>query len=154
MDLTWLSIFNNIDLNSFKIGFLSATTAIAVLAILFKIWCFLFLKRQKQSSGIQIPTENGSLFIATHAISDLIKTLENDFLSIKIQKVALYQITKDTFRINLEITFNVEKDGLIDITSSLQNRILADLKNIFGITVIEEINIKIKKASVKNIDKN
>ncbi len=153
MNLTWLSIFDDIDLHGFKIGFVSAAIAIAVIAVFLKIFYFLFLKRQKQALGIHIQSENGSLFIATNAISDLIKTLEKDFQSIKIQKVALYQIAKDDFRINLEIAFNVENEGLIDITSSLQDRILGDLKNIFGITVIEQINIKIKKASIKNMDK-
>ncbi len=149
MDLNWLFSFDQIDLYNFKIGFIVGGVFIIISAVIAKIVAFILFRVAKQAAGISVNTENGILFISSNAISDLIKTLEKDFKTIKIQKVALYQIGSNDFSLNLEITFNAAGEGLVDISSVLQNRILNDLKAVFGITEILKIHIKVKKATLK-----
>ena len=141
---------NSPEIFDFQLGYVSGVAvAIAVICavLLVKIIVYFLFFYPSRSKGVSIPGASGSLFISANAITDLIKSLEEDFKFIEISKVILLDKKKYN-DIELHINFDMEGGELPSIASELQSIILSKLRDTFGIDNIKEININIKRVTV------
>ncbi len=142
-----LSSLKNIDAYSLNLGILLGCSLLAIIMI-FKVILFLIFRRKKKSVGIDVQAENGNIFISSNAISDLIKALEPNYSELTFLKIVLLQKKKNQCALNIQISFQMHEKGLSEIIIMLQSDILKELKRVFNIETITQINIKVKKTEV------
>lgn len=148
--ITKLFDFQNPEIFDFQVGYVSGVglaIAIILLAILVKILHY-FFRYPRKLSGISIPGTDGEIFISAGAITDLVKSTEDDFQFVTISKVQLLD-KKIHHAVDLHIDFDIEGGRLPLISSELQLRVLSNLKDTFGIDSIKEVNIRIRKVTLK-----
>ena len=134
-------------------GFLTGiyfTAAVIVIYIIIRVVFAIFSRGKKRCHGISILSDNGQLYITTNAISDLIKSMKSSFTHITINRVDITR-KSGTYVLDLLITFDMNGGGLTNQVSLLREKIIVDLKSIFGIETVSEINVKLKKTIRPNI---
>jgi hypothetical protein len=133
----------------FNMGFLSAITVIlAILFILLVLRLIVaFVFRTRRCGGVTINGANGDIFISNSAITSLIRSLENEFKFVEIDKVRLYTRNKQQF-LNIQIDFDASGGGLPPLSADLQNRALAVLKGVFGIESINKVHITLRNITI------
>lgn len=135
----------------FNMGFISAIAL--VLAILFFLLILrlvvAFIFRNRRCHGITINGENGDIFISGSAITSLIRALENEFKFVAIDKVRLYTRSRQPF-LNIQIDFDAAGGGLPPQSADLQLRVLASLKETFGIESIKKVHITLRNITVSD----
>lgn len=140
----------NPEFFNFRIGYLTGTIvalAAILLFIVIKIAVYYLLFYPRRAKGVLIQGENGSLFISSGAITDMVKTLERNFKVISIRKVLL--LDKKKFNdLEVHIDFDMNEQDLPTITMEFQNTIIQTLKDNFGIDRIREVNIKVKRVTM------
>ncbi len=138
---------NDSELCFFNSGYIAGTIVVIAVFILIRL-IFIFIRRNKKAGGVKVATKYGSLFIATHAISDLVHSMERDFPSLKIAKVYLYENKKLYFSLEINVTFHMQEEGLPNIVTELQQSVLDKLENVFGIANVKTINVTTTKANL------
>lgn len=124
-------------------------TAIAVLYIIIRILLKVLFRGKKRCHGINISSDGGQLYITTNAIADLIKSMKSTFVHIDINRVDLTR-RNGNYVISLLISFDMNGGELTNQVSQLREKIIADLKSVFGIENVSQINVKLKKTSRPN----
>lgn len=135
--------FEEIRTVSFQHGYFTGV-AVSVLILLLFILLYLLLRAPVKSKGILLSTPNGTLFITSSAISDLIREVEKNFPSLKILKSVLLE-KKGGPVLDLKVNFQKMEGNLPlpVIAESLQTQISDAMKNTFGIENVKEINIEV-----------
>jgi hypothetical protein len=151
--LNYLSRF--LDLNDpsvfdFKVGYL-AGVAFAILVIFLimvvKIIFNIFFAYPKRAGGIEIPRDNGNVFIASSAIIGLIKSYEKSFPALKIAKIKLMR-KKSGYFLDVHFELDTEKATLPEIEEPFKGKIFEGLRNSFGIDSVLFIKCKVVKGSL------
>jgi len=143
---TFLNV-NEPELFYFNYGYLLGTIIVFTIIVLVKTF-FFFSRRKKKASGVTVIGNNGTLTISSNAISDLIHSLERKFPALKITKVYLYENKGLYFSVEINVSFQMENEGLLGIVNNLQETVLEKLKTVFGVESITTVNIKTIKASL------
>lgn len=100
---------------------------------------------ERKIPGISLQTDHGSLFIATAAVADLIRSLESGFPDLKIMKVRLLSIKKELC-IQVKVLYAPGGQSMLTLTDDFQKRALALLKESFGIENIRRIDLVVPKG--------
>ncbi len=133
----------------FNRGFLSAIAVIlAILFILLVLRLIVaFIFRTRRCGGVTINGDNGDVFISSSAITSLIRSLEQEFKFVEIDKVRLYTRSKQQF-LNIQIDFDASGGGLPPLSADLQARVLSALKDVFGIESITKVHITLRNITI------
>ncbi|MHB9137835.1 MAG: alkaline shock response membrane anchor protein AmaP [Victivallaceae bacterium] len=150
MEAFWKSIFQaKGSALDFNMGFISAIAVILAILLFLLILRLViaFVFRTKRCHGVTINGENGDIFISSAAITSLIRSLENDFKFVAIDKVRLYTRNRQQF-LNIQIDFDASGGGLPPQSADLQLRVLATLKETFGIESISKVHITLRNITI------
>ncbi len=137
--------FKHIDVFSFQAGYVAGVGVFVALAILFSLAYWFIFRYPRRSAGISIRGQLGSIFISSHAISDLVKSLEGDFKDIEIAKVLLLDCKKFN-RIEIQVNYELGGQSMTDIAPALQGRTVEALKDVFGIECIRDVSVRVRRA--------
>ena len=101
---------------------------------------WLILRRSKYVSGITMNTENGSLFVAASAVSDLIYSLDDNFPDFEIVRVRLIRDGKD-FAVQVKVYYAANGQSMLSLTEAFQSLARERLKAAFGIENVSRIDL-------------
>jgi len=139
---------NSRDLLNFKQGYLTAVVVIFGLTIIFLFLRYIY-RYPKRSHGVEIKGARGSIFITSGAISDLVKSIGDEYELIEIPKVSLLEDKNASY---LELQVNIENDkesSFITLSDDIQNNIITTLKERFGIDNIKEVKLNLRKIETR-----
>lgn len=141
--------FSDPEIFAFQSGFLSGVIVFAVLAILIKVMVMIIFGYPKKVDGIPVEGENGTLFISSTAVSDLVESLEPSFKSVEITKVSLMKDKKRSHFVRVDVIYNIGGGDMTAIASMMQTSIITQLKEVFGISTITSVDIRVKRSKEK-----
>ncbi|HBC88054.1 MAG TPA: alkaline shock response membrane anchor protein AmaP [Lentisphaeria bacterium] len=135
---------NNRDLLNFKYGYLTAVVLILGLTLIFLFLRYIY-RYPRRSHGVEIKGPRGSIFISSGAISDLVKSIGEEYDLIEISKVHLLE-DRDISYLELQVNLDNDKESsFITLSDELQNNILNTLKERFGIDTVKEVKLTLRK---------
>ena len=136
---------DNQSLMDFKCGYITATILIIFgLLILFLVLRFIY-RYPKRMSGVEIKGPRGSIFITSDAISDLVKSIGEEYEIVEISKVHLLEDRTFSF-IEIQVTLeNDRESSFLTLAEDIQNNILKTLNDRFGIDSVREVKLNLKK---------
>lgn len=133
--------------NEFMSGIiLVVLIALVYLAIRVLIKLIFAKKTRRRCHGVNIYSEHGQLYITSNAIADLIKSMKSTFTHIDINRVDICS-DNGSYILNIQISFDMGGGELTTQIQQLRVKIIADLKSIFGIEAVSEINVRLRKTS-------
>lgn len=131
--------------SEFLAGFMSGLMVFA-LALLIALILYWLIATSRRAKGILLQAERGTVFIAARSISDLVKSLEADFIGLKIDKVSLRSRRSSTW-LEVQMEFQpADGTALPQLLDSFQKKTLAELEAAFGINSISEVKIRIGRV--------
>jgi hypothetical protein len=135
---------DNQSLMDFKCGYITATVLILSLSILFLVFRFI-CRYPRRMRGIEIKGPRGSIFISSDAISDLVKSIGEEYEIVEISKVHLLENRTFSF-IELQVILeNDRESSFLTLAEEIQNSILKTLGDRFGIDTVREVRLNLKK---------
>ncbi|MFA6567302.1 MAG: hypothetical protein WCS96_03750 [Victivallales bacterium] len=143
--LDFILSYDGQPLLDFKCGYITATILIfSGLLILFLVLRFSY-RYPRRMRGIGIKGSRGSIFITSDAISDLVKSIGEDYEIVEISKVHLLEGRTSSF-IELQVTLdNDGESSFLTLAEDIQNNILKTLNDRFGIDTVKEVRLNLKK---------
>ena len=130
---------------SFEVGYIAAIGVLLGLVILVSLLYFIFFRYPRRAAGVPIRAPLGDIFVSSHAISDLVKSLEAEYKDIEIAKVHLLDC-KRFLRIEIQVDYALGGENMTEIAPSLQGKTLGSLKDVFGIDCVRDVSVKIRRA--------
>ena len=135
----------NLDYNrEFKLGFLAGIVIFLVLALLVRIIFIFIITSRRRCPGILMPTSQGSIFVSTAAIADLIEKETESFAHVKIYKTHLLR-EDNSISIELIVAIRFKDEKVVNMLEQMQLKILDSLKERLGIDRVKSVNIRIRK---------
>ncbi|MFA6293908.1 MAG: hypothetical protein WC637_19120 [Victivallales bacterium] len=132
------------SLLDFKCGYITATVLIFGLSILFLAFRF-FHRYPRRMRGIEIKGPRGSIFITSDAISDLVKSIGEEYEIVEISKVLLLEGRTFSF-IEIQVVLDNDRESsFLTLAEDIQNNILKTLNDRFGIDTVREVKLDLKK---------
>ena len=128
----------------FLLGMFWALILLVVLMLLAGFF-WLLIHRSKAVSGITLNTQQGTLFIAASAISDLIYSLDERFPDLEILRVRLIRDGKD-LAIQVKVYYASSGQSMLALTEDFQTKAAELLKTAFGIENISRIDLIVPKS--------
>lgn len=128
----------------FKCGYITATVLIFGLSILFLVFRLIH-RYPRRMRGIEIKGPRGSIFIGSDAISDLVKSIGEEYEIVEVSKVHLLEGRTFSF---IELQVILDNDGessFLTLAEDIQNNILKTLSDRFGIDTVREVKLNLKK---------
>ena len=128
----------------FKCGYITATALILGFSILFLVFRLMY-RYPRRMRGIKINGPRGSIFITSDAISDLVKSIGEEYEIVEISKVHLLEGRTFSF---IELQVILDNDGessFLTLAEDIQNNILKTLNDRFGIDTVREVKLNLKK---------
>jgi len=139
---------NSRDLLNFKQGYLTAVVVIFGLTIIFLFLRYVY-RYPRRSRGVEIKGSNGSIFITSGAISDLVKSIGDEYELIEISKVSLLE-DKDLSYLELQVNIENDKESsFITLSDDIQNNIITTLKERFGINNVNQVKLNLRKIETR-----
>ncbi|HCE45462.1 MAG TPA: alkaline shock response membrane anchor protein AmaP [Lentisphaeria bacterium] len=139
---------NSRDLLNFKQGYLTALVVMLGLTIIFLFLRYIY-RYPKRSRGIELKGSKGSIFITSGAISDLVKSIGDEYELIEISKVSLLE-DKDVSYLELQVSIENDKESsFITLSDDIQNNIITTLKERFGIENVKEVKLNLRKIETR-----
>lgn len=140
---------NDENIFFFQSGYVIGVTACIALFIIVALLYWIFFKYPRRQSGVTIRAPRGNVFVSSHAIADLIESLEGDFKDIEIKKVILLNCKK-FLRLEIQVNYGLGGESMPAIAESLQEKAVNALNYNFGISSVKDISIRVKRVpSVK-----
>jgi hypothetical protein len=140
-----LEDLRNVQSFSFEVGYIAAIGLVLGLIVIIALLYLLFFKYPRRSSGIFIHAPLGTVFIAAHAVSDLVKSLEAEYKDIEIVKVLLLDC-KSFKRVEIQVDYALGGASMTEIAPSLQERALQSLKDVFGVDCVRDVAVRVRRA--------
>ncbi len=114
----------------------------AIFLLLLILWCICAIVfRRKKCNGITLSAELGDIFIPTSAITAAIRTLENDFSALVIQKIRLIESKNDKVNVYVSMSYDEKGGNAKPYVENFQQRVVTKLREAFGIENINKVNI-------------
>jgi hypothetical protein len=132
------------SLTDFKCGYITATILIFGLSILFLSFRF-FLRYPRRMRGIEIKGPRGPIFITSDAISDLVRSIGEEYEIVEITKVNLLEGRSFSFIEIQVILDNDSESSFLTLAEDIQDNILKTLSGRFGIDSVREVKMNLKK---------
>lgn len=129
----------------FLAGMICCLVLILLVLILWGVLRLFCCRNGRRVPGISLQTDHGSLFIASAAVADLIRSLESGFPDLKITKVRLLSIKKELC-IQVKVLYAPGGQSMLTLTDDFQKRALTLLKDSFGIENIRRIDLVVPKG--------
>ncbi len=143
-----LNDYGSKDLLNFKMGFLTAFVVIFGLMIIF-LFLRYFYRYPRRSRGVGIKGPKGEIYITSGAISDLVKSIGDEYELIEITKVTLLE-DKDSSYLELQVSVENDKESsFITLSDDIQNNIVNTLKDRFGIDSIKEVKLNLRRIETR-----
>lgn len=143
--LTRIAKANEENVFFLQSGYVLGVIACITLFIIVAIVYWVFFKYPRRQSGVTIRAPRGSVFVSSHAIADLIESLEEDFKDIEIKKVTLLNCKK-FLRLEIQVNYGLGGEPMPAIAESLQEKAVNALNYNFGISSVKDISIRVKRA--------
>lgn len=143
--LTRIAEANEENIFFLQAGYVIGIIACIVLLIIVALACWIFFRYPRRQSGVTIRAPRGSVFVSSHAIADLIESLEDDFKDIEIKKVTLLNCKK-FLRLEIQVNYGLGGEPMPAIAESLQEKAVNALNYNFGISSVKDISIRVKRA--------
>lgn len=128
----------------FLLGMFCALVLLVFLFILVGILWLIF-HRSHGIPGITLETSNGTLFIASAAISDLIYSLDEHFPNLEITRVRLLK-DRDALAVQVKVLYTAHGQSMLALTEDFQIKAMELLKSSFGIENISKIDLIVPKS--------
>jgi hypothetical protein len=137
----WRIIFDP----SFMKGIIVGAIFILLVLILMKIIHLIFRSKNIRCNGISVKNEDGEVFVSSGAISDLIKSIEPEFIGVVILKSLLFKQGK-SYYIKLIAELSDKDANFPNVVGSIRNKIQFAIKNNLGVECIDKIDIHLKRV--------
>lgn len=143
----------NIPINDFNLGYFFALVVVAItLLALFIIRIILkIIFRKRRCHTIAIKADNGSAFISSSAIMEVIKALEKEFSALTINKVNLFRYRNKPF-LEIYLDFDASKGGLPVHAAKFKLRVIESLNALFGIKNIKKVHLHLRHIQLHDAD--
>lgn len=145
--IDFLQEMENVQSFSFQVGYVAALGLLLALVVVFALVYFIFFRYPRRCAGVPIRAPLGDIFVSSHAVSDLIKSLEGEFKDIEIAKVHLLDC-KNFLRVEVQVDYALGGENMTEIGPSLQGKALSALKDVFGIDCVRDVAVKVRRAVV------
>ncbi len=143
-----LNDYGSKELLNFKEGFLTGLIVVIGLTIVLLFLRYIY-RYPRRSKGIEISGVKGSIFITSGAISDLVKSIGDEYELMEIYKVHLLE-DKDFSYLELQVNMENDKESsFITLSDDIQNNILNTLKDRFGIDSVKEVKMNLRKIDTR-----
>lgn len=131
--------------NEFLAGFIVGLMVFALL-ILIALILYWIVSFRRHAKGITLQAERGTVFISARSISDLVKSLEDEFPGLEIAKVNLYTRRREAYLVtHLEYQPSASS-SLPSVLDAFQKKTLEVLASSFGISSVAEVRIRIDRV--------
>ena len=137
----WRIIFDPV----FQKGLIAGAILIVLVIVLLKIIFLICKKKNIRCNGVSGKNESGEIFVSSIAISDLIKSLEPEFIGVTISKSFLYKQGKKYY-IRLIAELNDKDVDFPNLIENIRNKILLSVNKNLGIESIEKVDIHLKRV--------
>lgn len=124
----------------------------AIATILFLVVVILLLRliffRKHQIRQVELNGAKGKYVVASTAIADLLRARISEFSEVSLIKVKVYPARHKKCKIELFINY-LPIEGAANLKSlieDLQNQTLTALSEVFGITSVESVAIRVSRA--------
>lgn len=164
--LTFFLQAEDLSIFSFQCGYLMGVLASVLILLLLMLLGFL-LRLPSKAPGVEIQSENGTIFISANAIKDLVRKVGEEFPCFQVLRVGLFLKKKELFlRLELngasgkeDMEENMEEDAgkdpgkeevaisLMEESLALQEAVLKALLARFGIDSIKKVYINMRRGS-------
>jgi hypothetical protein len=142
----YLRRFEGIQGFSFEVGYIAAIGLMLLIVVLVAALYFILFRYPRRSAGVPMRSPLGEIFVSSHAISDLVKSLEGEFKDIEISKVNLMDC-KRFLRLEIHVDYALGGESMTEIGPSLQGKALTKLKDVFGVECIRDVLVKVRRAA-------
>jgi hypothetical protein len=139
----WLLRAGDAERYDFRLGYVAGVLVVLLLLLAIKLVLVLLFGERGRSAGVAIRGEHGTIFIAATAIADLVRVACLDYPRLELGKVTLRE-GRDGLQLELVLDAECEGGSLPELTAEMQRRVLADLKDRFGIEAIRRVDVRIK----------
>ena len=147
--LGFIEELRNMESFSFQVGYAAALGLVLLLVVIAALVYMVFFRYPRRSAGVYLRGEIGSIFISSHAVADLVKSLESEFKDIEIVKVLLLDC-KHFNKIEIQVNYALGGQSMAEIAPSLQARTIDSLRDVFGIEGIREVAVRVRKGVSDN----
>lgn len=132
-------------LPGFTNGLITGIFLAVVLYALIKILIFINRCGSNKCEGVVSKSEAGELIISSVAISDLVKSVEDEFAGITILKTVLFRKKQD-YSIRLIADLESNNINFPNLVIKIRNKILQCLSENLGVSCIQQIDIHLKRV--------
>lgn len=131
----------------FRCGAFFAIATILFLVVIFLLFRLVFF-RKRQIRQVELNGAKGKYVVASTAISDLLGSKISDIAEVSLLKVKVFPARHKKCQIVLYINYlPIEgADNLKNLVTELQNETLTALADVFGITSVESVSVRIARA--------
>jgi hypothetical protein len=138
--------------HDFNLGYLTGVGVVLLIVLVLLVIRIIFAIafRRKRCNGITIKDSKGDVFISRPAVETVVKSLEKDFKFLTISKVGLWTRKRVQY-IKIYIDFDASGGGLPPQASGFQDRVLAALKDVFGIESVRKVYISLRKVKLNEL---
>ena len=105
-------------------------------------------------AGVVQHAEKGDIFISSRSISDLIKSIGNEFPEISVKQVILKKGKEHSFILDVSVDFRASgpQSQAKEILEKLQARSLESMSSVFGIDSVSAVRISIRRTVYPKLD--
>jgi hypothetical protein len=137
----WRIVFDPV----FQKGLIVGAALIVLIIIILKLILFLCKRKNIRCNGVTGKNESGEVFVSSIAISDLIKSLEPEFIGVNISKSILFKQGKNYY-IKLIAELNDKDVDFPNLVDNIRGKIILAIKNNLGIECVNKIDIHLKRV--------
>ena len=137
----WHLVYNP----TFQKGIIAGIILLILLILVLKILIHLFKNKDIKCGGVTGKNETGEVFVTAAAISDLVKSLEPDFIGVSIAKTMLFKKGR-CYYIRLIAELNDKDVDFPNLVENIRNKIFLAVKSNLGIESIQKIDIHLKRV--------
>ena len=131
--------------SAFQKGLIAGALLIVIVIILLRLFTYLFIRRNVKYNGVTGKNESGEVFVSSAAISDLVKSLESEFVGVHIAKTILFKKGR-IFNIRLIAELNDKDIDFPNLVENIRSKIFFAIKNNLGVDAIQKIDIHLKRV--------
>lgn len=131
----------------FRCGAFFAIATILFLVVLILLLRFIFF-RKRQIRQIELNGAKGKYIVSSAAISDLLSARISEVSEISLLKIKIFPSRHKKCQVVLYINYlPMEGAGNVkDLVSELQTATIAALSEVFGITAVESVSVRVARA--------
>lgn len=137
----------NICENEFVCGMFCGIGVYLVIVLLVHL-VFIICRRRKKCAELIINTSSGNIAVSLKAVTAALKTSLASFSQLEIVKILIYR-KKSNYLFEIRGKFIPGVSGAPELYAALERDVKENMKNIFGVENISQVDLRIEGCSEK-----